>query len=195
MRRPRPSDRSRQAAAEEAGPVRPLDADALRTRLRTAAFAYVGRYATTAANLRRVLERKVLRIEGATLDATAPLIDDVIGFCTTNGLVDDAAFAAMKVAAGRAKGLSRAKLKATLAQKGVPADLAAAELPDADDVAGALRLARRKRLGPWRSRPIEDPERKDAAALARAGYPPALAWRVARMSAAEAEALLAGAPE
>lgn len=172
-----------------------MDMAALRIRLRTAAFAYIGRYATTAANLRRVLERKVRRIEGVSVEAAVPLIDDVIGFCTANGLVDDAAFAAMKIATGRAKGLSRAKLRATLAQKGVPADLAAAELPDADDVGGALRLARRKRLGPWRTRSLDNAETKDAASLARSGYPPSIAWRVARMSMDEAETVLAGEAE
>lgn len=168
---------------------------ALRLRLRTAAFGYLGRYATSAAHLRRVLGRKLRRIEGIDVAAAGPIIEETVAFCVAHGLVDDAAFAAMKVSSGRRKGLSRARIRATLAAKGVPAELAEASLPKADDLAGALRLARRRRLGPWRTRPAEDAGARDAAALSRAGYPPSLARHVAAMTADEAEEALREAEE
>lgn len=181
MTRPPPTD-----------PGPPPDAAALRKRLRNSAFAYVGRYASTAENLRRVLARKARRIEGVEAEAARAAIDEAVAFCVENGLVDDAAFAAMTVAAGKRKGLSRARIGQRLAAKGVPAELARDALPAGDDLAGAVRLARRKRLGPWRTRAVDNALEKDAASLARAGYPPALARRVARLSREEAEAILEG---
>jgi len=166
---------------------------AVRLRLRNAAFGYLGRYATSAQNLRRVLARKARRIDGLDAASAAGIIDEVVAFCIASGLVDDAAFAAMKVSSGLRQGLSRARMAAILSAKGVPATLARESLPAGDDLSGALRLARRRRLGPWRTRPAENAVLRDAAALARAGYPPSLARRVAAMTAEAAEEALAGA--
>ncbi|MGH7043713.1 MAG: hypothetical protein ACREFY_16510, partial [Acetobacteraceae bacterium] len=94
-------------------------------------------------------------------------------------------------------GRSRRAIEATLAAKGVPAGTARAVLPeDAEgELAAALLLARRRRLGPFRPVPLPpgDPAaaRREQGVLARAGFPESIVRRALGCARADAEALIA----
>jgi regulatory protein len=74
----------------------------------------------------------------------------------------------------------------------VAADVAAAALPSAEqEMAQAVAYARRRRLGPFRAGEASpEQERRELAALARAGFPPGVALRALRAERDEAEALV-----
>ena len=184
---------------------------ALEQRLRRAALAYLERWASSEANLTRVLIRKLARwrreagvVAGArpseteeasavreSRPADAGMIARVVDHCRRLGMVDDRAYAETKVASGRRRGRSARKIEAGLAARGVDRGTVGAALADSpiDEGRAALAFAKRKRLGPWRSPPSDDPaiRRRDMAALARQGYAPSLARKIASLSLEDAE--------
>lgn len=148
--------------------------------LRGVALRYLARRASSSANLARVLSRAARRRAGASDETHDALIDAVLGTLTRAGLLDDAAYARSLVASLSRRGTSRAEARNRLRSKGVDrdaADGAVGEL-DTDERAAAERVARRKRLGPWRSPPDPSRRGKDIAALVRAGFPVSLAAKV-----------------
>ena len=161
-------------------PPRPYD----RARLRRAALDHLTRYATSSANLARVLERRLARAaaRGADNPADGEDVAAIIAELTRLGLLDDEAYARAKAEALRRRGASARGVAATLAAKGLPREAAAewlaGEGPDAE-LRAAWALARRRRLGPFRP-PAERAVRRDrdVAALARAGFEPGAALAV-----------------
>lgn len=141
------------------------------------ALAYLGRFASSAANLRRILLRRVRRRSSGgseTARQAVPLIDALVERYCRSGLLDDAAYAAQRVRSLNRRGEPLTKIRARLAAKGVEtsvaADALAAFRDDAGDpdLAAACAYARRRRLGPYRLGSA-DPAR-DLAAFARAGF-------------------------
>lgn len=142
--------------------------------LRRAALHYVERFGTSAQNLARVLERKAKRraqVRTLTEDE-ARMIASTVATAISAGVVDDAAYARSKTGGLIRKGASERTILSKLRQKGVDADTAKASLPEAgiDEMAQALRLAQRKRLGPFRDKPDAKRRERDIASLARAGF-------------------------
>lgn len=151
--------------------LKPID----QSYLRKAAFAYLQRYASSTSNLKRVLKRKVRRrAEEAVIDVEAVDrdIDAVITWCLDNKLLDDEQFAETRLVGLQRKGSSERKIRASLIEKGVSADLIekVLEQSDHDDVKAARRYAERKRLGPFRTAAREENIKRDLAAMARAGF-------------------------
>ena len=149
------------------------------------ALSYLGRYASSAANLRRVLERRVWRRLGTDRDAlaaTRTAIDALIERYRANGLLDDAAYAAQRARARSGRGEPLRRIAAGLAAKGVDAADAAAALAALrdgaaePDLAAACAFARRRRLGPYR-RGAADRSR-ELGSFARAGFDRGTAERV-----------------
>lgn len=153
--------------------------------LDNAALAYLGRFASSAENLRRVLMRKVERsakamdeAEGEAVRAQgAALIEAQIERYRRSGLLDDKVYAEAKTRSLHRRGGSSRAIRAALAVKGVDAETAQAALTDlADevaepDLAAALALARRRRLGPFRPPEARAANRdRDLATLGRAGF-------------------------
>ncbi|MGX1741991.1 regulatory protein RecX [Bosea sp. NPDC055353] len=144
--------------------------------LQRAAMHYLERYSVPAAQLRRVLARKVAlscRHHGEDPAAHAEALDDVVARCVSAGLVDDRRFAEARAATLRRRGHSQRTVAAKLAAKGVPralvGEVATAEA--GDERAAARIAARRRRLGPWRAEGRRAEFRqKDLAALARLGF-------------------------
>jgi regulatory protein len=175
-------------------------------RLHDAALAYLARFAATEASLRRVLARRVARwaraaeaehgAEYAAEAARAALaaIDGVVARLVAAGAVDDAAFAASRARSLTRRGKSRLAAAAHLAAKGVDAETAARALKaePGSELAAALALAARRRIGPFRTGGTPDPEgtRRELGILARAGFPRAIAEEALRLDRAEAAALL-----
>jgi regulatory protein len=141
------------------------------------ALAYLGRFASSAENLRRVLLRRARRRSPSgseTAKQAAPLIDALVERYRRSGLLDDAAYAAQRVEALNRRGESLTKIRARLAAKGVERSVASGALSALreetgdPDLGAACAFARRRRLGPYR-RGAADPAR-DLAAFARAGF-------------------------
>ncbi len=151
--------------------------------LENAALYYLQRYATSSQNLKNVLTRKIRRScahHGDDPDQFLPLVDKIALRYQEVGLLDDKVYAEGRVAALRRQGLSKQAIQQKLSLKGLAAaeitqalariDAAANE--DDHELAAARRLARRKKIGPWRSRPLSDDKaaHKELAVLARAGF-------------------------
>lgn len=175
------------AAARPAKPTRPVT----EAYLERAALHYLERYSASVAMLRATLLRRVqarCRLRTEEPAAFAPLVEAVVGRAVAAGLVDDARFAAARAATLRRRGTSARGLAAKLAAKGVPRALVEATLAEeqeTEEEAGdaeataARAYAKRRRIGPWRRPDTRLAHRdRDLAALARAGFPYALARRV-----------------
>lgn len=141
---------------------------------------YLERYAAPAAQLHRVLARKIeasCRHHGEEAARYAELLDDVVARCVAAGLVDDRRFAEGRAATLRRRGGSARMVSAKLMAKGVGRELAR-EMAEADpegELLAARTLARRKRLGPWSRDNSGERREKDVAVLLRAGFPFAVA--------------------
>jgi len=151
--------------------------------LQRAAMHYLERYAAPAAQLRRVLARKVAmscRHHEQDPSAFEAMLDEVVARCVSSGLVDDQRFAESRAATLKRKGRSSRAVAANLSAKGVSRELAQAASAgsEEDELAAARKAARRKRLGPWNRGDRAANRQKDLAALARAGFPMTIARAV-----------------
>jgi regulatory protein len=149
--------------------------------LENAALYYLQRYATSAENLRRVLMRKVKKscaFHQVPVEDFAPLVDELVTRYMSVGLVDDTVFARARVTSLRRQGLSKQAIMARLQAKGLSKTQIESALRLVDEehedpeMAAAIACARRKKLGPWRKKPLTDPKdrQKELAALGRAGF-------------------------
>src|SRR4249920_2180405 len=124
--------RPMRSTSEPAGASEPPPVD--RALLEKWALAYLERYASSAENLRRVLQRRVWRrargdgagdgaADGARTGeagrAAGALIDALVARYRTTGLIDDFAYAAGRARSGLARGRSLRRIAAGLAAKGV----------------------------------------------------------------------------
>lgn len=158
-------------------------------RLANIALHHLDRYASSAENLRRVLERRVFKAarhyDDLDLDEARGWIDALIKRYIDSGLLNDRAYAETRARSLLARGGSTHKIRMKLLEKGLGAhaiDLALealnAEYAD-PELAAAIKLARRRRLGPYAD-PAKRTEHqeKHLATLARAGFSYDLARRV-----------------
>jgi regulatory protein len=138
------------------------------------AIAYLGRYASSAEKLRRVLIRRVRRRSPEAAQAAVAMIDALIVRYRDAGLLDDVAYAGGRVASLHRRGDSLKAIRARLAAEGLAAEVLAdalsglRDLAPEPDLAAACAFARRRRLGPYR-RAAADPAR-EFGAFARAGF-------------------------
>jgi len=161
------------------------------------AVAYLERFPSSAANLRRVLLRRVRRREVEDEGPARAAIDTVVAKLRRLGAIDDVAYARGRARSRLRRGQSLRTIRAGLADKGVAAadmDAAFAGIGDERcdlDLAAACAFARRRRLGPFRREEAEAP--RELAAFARAGFTRAVAEAVLGCADEEAvQALLRG---
>lgn len=162
--------------------------------LRRAALHYLNRYNASESSLRRVLKRKIERRSQEADELPEDyyeLIDPVVAFCREHGFIDDQRFAQSKIRGGVARGKSQNRLRLELSAKGVAGETIslAFEEEDHSEQRAALAHARRRRLGPWRTKPKEDVMQKELASFVRAGFSFGLAQQIQNMSLDEAEEL------
>jgi regulatory protein len=172
--------------------------------LRELGYRYLARFSVTRARCARYLSEKVRDAVDAGAvrpEESARWVEAVIARLTEVGALDDGRYAEAKAVTLHQRGRATRVIARQLALKGVGADDAAQALEAlAEDVAGdldvvaAVTLARKRRLGPFGD-PARREERRarDLGALARAGFPYALARRV--VDAPDADALLAECAE
>lgn len=168
-----------------------------------AALHYLERFASSAANLRRLLLRRVdasARAHGTDPAEGREWIDALIEKYQRQGLLNDAAYAEMKATGLHRRGGSTRAIRQKLMAKGLDGDQVAAALSGLEgaeegeaDMNAAIAYARRRRLGGFRpDRGLSAAEAlarrdKDVAAMARAGFDLETARRV--IDAEDAEAL------
>lgn len=164
----------RSTSGRGGGAKPPLDSAAAE---RLALF-YVGRYATTRAKLRAYLGRK-LQERGA--GTPPPDLDAVVARIADLGYVDDASFAVRRAAGLQRRGYGARRIAQALRGAGIADDDAAAAQDEIADGGwdAAIAFARRKRIGPFATRPADpDQRRKALGALMRAGHSMADARRI-----------------
>ena len=141
------------------------------------ALGYLGRYTSSAENLRRVLQRRLRRRlpEGDdALRQAGAAIEAAVARCRRTGLLDDAAYAEGRARSWHRGGTPSTRIRLRLIAKGVDAAVAADAVTKLDAEAGDLDLgaactfARRRRLGPWRRGAAATA--RELAAFARAGF-------------------------
>jgi regulatory protein len=151
------------------------------------ALRHVDRYGSSSANLRRVLLRRVRRVEQDREESfpEAPTwIDDAVLALISRGYLDDRKYADSQIARMRTRGNSAKRIEYSLYEKGIPRAIAREALGGAAGVDGelvaAVTYAKRRRLGPFRLDPEVRADRRDRdlAALGRSGFPYAIARRI-----------------
>jgi regulatory protein len=169
--------------------LKPIDA----AKLQDIAVGYAAKYATTAAKLRRYLQRKLG--ERGWTGTELPDVEGLVARICGLGYVDDRAYAAAKVRDLTARGFGTRRVKGALAAAGVGRDdvqeaIDAGENAEELAFSTALAFAQRRRFGPFaRDGGSDDPAklRREMAAMARAGHDFAVAKRVLRGNAGEFE--------
>ena len=165
--------------------------------LENAALHYLQRFSSSSANLRRVLLRRIeraRRADATVADNAEAAIDGIVEKFQRLKLIDDAAYAAGKAISLRRRGSSRRTIGGKLRLAGIDLDQIDRAIEAADDelapaqssdegpdaeLRAALRLAERRRLGPYRPAAEREERRaRDLAALARAGFGYDIARRV-----------------
>jgi regulatory protein len=169
-----------------------------RRQLENAALRYLGRFASSTENLRRVLKhhlmRAGLRPDDPEYREAACWIEELVSRMRANAILDDGKYAEAQAESLSRRGVAVRGIGYRLAAKGVAGETIEAALDglrgqkgDADLKAAAM-LARRRRLGPYRAAAERKARReKDMAALSRAGFSHDIARRV--IDATDAEAL------
>jgi regulatory protein len=168
--------------------------------LRQAALTYLARYAATELGLRRILVKRIDRwaqtqtdrdSAATVINAARGAIDGIVESMVQAGAVSDAGFADSRARNLVRTGRSRRSIQSRLQAKGIAPDLArsAAGEDDRTELAAALILTRRRRIGPFRS--TEPPDlaaarRKELGMLARAGFARDTAEQALDMDAGEA---------
>ena len=181
---------------EKAPKTPPKPRKATAKYLENKALHYLARFASSRANLHRVLMRAVLRsarLHGTDAEEGARHVDALLDRFVRSGLIDDAVYAAGRASSLRERGLAGRTIQLRLRQKGVAADIAEAALGDVDsratgnaELAAAAAYARRRHLGPFRPAAQQAIHRdRDLAAMARAGFGYALARTVVEANSPE----------
>jgi len=168
---------ARPSGPRAAKPVRLVTAQ----YLENSALHYLERFASSTANLRNVLMRKVklsAKAHGTDPEEGARWIDDLLARYVRSGLLNDETYARMRTESLHRRGASTRAIAQKLASKGIDRDETDKALeslredvgPDVD-LTAALALAKRRRLGVYRLPEARAAHReKDMAALGRAGF-------------------------
>ena len=151
-----------------------------RKSLENSAFYYLRRYSSSSENLRRILFKRVKRsaqYHGTDVSAGQLWVKEIIDKFLANKLLDDIRYAETKCLSVHRKGGSKQTIRKKLQEKGIAPDIIEQTFTlldrysiDPELIAAAI-TARRRRLGPYRSRGHRNNFReRDLASLARAGF-------------------------
>lgn len=170
---------------------------------------YLQRFAASSNHFRKVMMRKIdnscYHHKEQERDKCIALLDKLIAQFQDYGLLDDEAYARGSVQSLRNRGLSERAVFLKLQQKGLDQDLIRKYLDLIDgennsdsELCAALKLARKKRMGPFAREAPEITSREEAekdknrilGRFARAGFSFGIAAQVMDMSYEEAVALI-----
>ena len=168
-----------------------------------AAYRYLERYATTEANLKFILSRKVERalVDQENSEEVREIskiwIKEIVDGCVKQKLVDNKLYAQNRMKSFLNSGNSVSNAKNKLRAKGVPVEVIEEvvastykQTPNAN-IVSAVKYVKRRRFGPFRVRErMENTEQKEFAAMARAGYSYSESAKVLKASLKELENIL-----
>ncbi len=157
--------------------------------LENAALFHLRRHSSTVLGLKRVLLRKVdrsLRFHGGDREEAVGWIEALLPKLQRSGYLDDERFATSRARSLLQRGTSVRMIQQRLKLKGVSAALVASSVQglkqeDASpDWVAAVAYARRRRLGPFRKRPLaaREDRARELASFARSGFSYTLASRI-----------------
>jgi regulatory protein len=154
--------------------------EATPAHLEEAALRYLGRYAASSGDLRRILLREVRRsaaTHGTDPQAGAAAVEAILERFQGSRLLDDRAFAEARARKLRERGGSTLAVRARLDAHGLPDEQIDAALHAAGsdgqlaELDAAWAFARRRRLGPFRPEDERKQRRiRDLGAMGRAGF-------------------------
>lgn len=160
--------------SEKKSTVKPIT----QKRLMNIALYYLGRYESSAENLRRLLSRRIKRAQAKGADIpveTQSWINFVINEAVRLGYIDDRRYAASIVKKYRSSGKSQKYIRQKLMLAGVASELQDEVLTEQEEINteldAAFLLVKKRKLGIFR--PEEERSlfrKKDLAVLARAGF-------------------------
>lgn len=193
------SPESRKPAKNSPRPPKKITA----TYLHNAGLYYLQRFAASTEQFRRVMQRKIDKScmfhKDQNREDCTRLLDDLIQTFQRSGLLNDAGYATGAIRSLRNRGLSTRAIIAKMDMRGISSEITQKTLRDIDsqtgthpDLIAALRVARRRRIGPFRTADEPDEAQKDKAlaALARAGFSYDICTRALAMDRTEAEELI-----
>ena len=151
-----------------------------RKSLENSAFYYLRRNSSSSENLRRILYKRAkhsAQYHGTDVSAGQLWVNEIIEKFLANKLLDDIRYAETKCLSVHRKGGSKQTIRKKLQEKGIAPDIIEQTFTlldqysiDPELIAAAI-TARRRRLGPYRSRGHRNNFReRDLASLARAGF-------------------------
>ena len=166
--------------------IKPLTEDLLRK----SALRHIERYSCSTLDLKRVLERKVRRhnLEALSEDSQK-MVETILDSFQKKGLLNDKTFAENRLASLLRQGKSLSKIASDLQYHGLNKAMIKEIISyyqsytesdgDALDYLSALKLAKRRKIGPWRSADIQvEKRRNDIAVMARQGFSPDIIKKV-----------------
>lgn len=160
--------------------------------LENSAAYYLGRFSSSSANLRKVMMRKIYLSSthhDTDVEEAEKWLDALIEKFERLGFLDDTSFAQMRARGLHGRGTPLVGIRYKLKQQGVGDEDIEAALEHLEeenesrdlDWDAAIKLARRRRLGPYGSLDTEarkERREKDMGALARAGFGYDIAQRI-----------------
>lgn len=147
-------------------------------RLKNIALYYLKRFESSVANLRSVLQRRVndCAYQNKEFDRGEAYqwIEDILADFQRYGYLNDSRYAEIKIKDYMSAGKSVRYIKGKMREKGIDEEILSALLEDQeyDEFEAALKLAKKKHIGPFR----KDEEarfenrQKDMGTLVRAGF-------------------------
>lgn len=152
--------------------------------LENAGLFYLERYASSSENFRRVMRRKINRSAKHHEDDPEtfyPMLETLIERYIQSGLLNDGLYCFSKVRSLKSRGNSDRMIFAKLMQKGLSQDVISSAIEEYNEREGydtkrdseyeaAVKYAKKRRFGPYRTPPNPERFEKDMAAMARAGF-------------------------
>ena len=145
--------------------------------------------------MRRVL--KSAGHHGTDVEEGRGWVDDVILKLQNSGYLDDQQYAETRIQSLYSRGVSLRAIRMKLSEKGVPVNIVSdalrvlSEETENPELQAAITTARRRKLGPYRTRGDRQENReRDLASLARGGFSFDLSKRVLNLDVEEFNKLL-----
>ena len=173
--------------------------------LHNAGLYYLQRFACSSGHFRKVMMRKIDRScqhhKEQDRAACAAMLEDTITTFLRAGILDDSAYARAAAASFRRRGFSARSIAARLSARCLEPQQVEDALSQYDeehsrdegsgDLIAAIRIARKKKIGPFANVEKEDSSGKALAALARGGFSYDTALAALKIDRDEAERILA----
>lgn len=147
-------------------------------RLKNIALYYLKRFESSVANLRSVLQRRVndYAYQNKEFDRGEAYqwIEDILADFQRYGYLNDSRYAEIKIKDYMSAGKSVRYIKGKMREKGIDEEILSALLEDQeyDEFEAALKLAKKKHIGPFRKDEEArfEKRQKDMGTLVRAGF-------------------------